>query len=155
MQVALEAVQHTTFLSHQVPTTARQSLEDVVFLWRCSHFLEHILGQRQVITKLEEFEALARIEGIGLGCSREYLLEPGQLQVVNVVKTVVLCQTSKLGLPWQFHQVNQGVRYIITLKSQFDRALAALIAHGRRHQCVREMLSHIDNDPLHKSRQKV
>ena len=30
-----------------------------------------------------------RLKGIGLGCSREYLLEPGQLQVVNVVKTVV------------------------------------------------------------------
>jgi hypothetical protein len=39
---------------------------------------------------------------------------------------LVLCQTSKLGLPWQFNQVNQEVRCIITLKSQFDRALVKL-----------------------------
>jgi hypothetical protein len=36
---------------------------------------------------------------------------------------LVLCQTSKLGFPWQFHQVNQRVQYIFTLKSQFDGAL--------------------------------
>ena len=35
------------------PDPFSRSLEDVVFLWRCSHFLEHILGQRQVITKLK------------------------------------------------------------------------------------------------------
>src|SRR5437773_11112584 len=46
---------------------------------------------------------------------------------VRVRSNLVLCQTSKLGLPWQFHQVNQRVQYIITLKSQFDGALAPLV----------------------------
>jgi hypothetical protein len=41
---------------------------------------------------------------------------------------LVLCQTSKLGFPWQFHQVNQRVQYIFTLKSQFDGALASRLS---------------------------
>jgi GtrA-like protein len=60
------------------------------------------------------------------------LPDPLSLELVRYtfVSGLVLCQTYKLGLPWQFHQVNQRVQYIITLKSQFDGALASIVDVG-------------------------
>jgi len=45
--------------------------------------------------------------------------------IALAIISLVLCQTSKLGLPWQFHQGNQGIQCIITLKLQCDRALGS------------------------------
>ena len=89
MKITLEAVKPTAFLTHQGPTTARQALENVVFLRRGGHFLRDILGQGQVVAELEELQTFARIEGIGFGRTRKEFLEPGQLQVLHVIKTVV------------------------------------------------------------------
>ena len=46
------------------------------------------------------------------------------LEALPDVPNLCYATCSKLGLPWQFHQVSQGVRNIVTLKSQFDRHLA-------------------------------
>ncbi len=82
MHVTLEVMQHAPFLAYQA--TACQPLQDVVFLWRCRHVLEDILGQRQVVPELEQFKPLACIDRIGFGRSRKNFLEPSQLQVMNI-----------------------------------------------------------------------
>jgi len=47
----------------------------------------------------------------------------GILKQLLSVEELVLCQTSKLGLLWQFEHVKHEFQYVATLKSKIDRVL--------------------------------
>ena len=117
---ALRAAGCEVIRAEKVSATRREGRTELALLLE---FLRH--GDTLVVTRvdrlarsikdLQDIVHLLKARGVTLRAT-EQPINTQSATGKAFLDMLVLCQTSKLGLPWQFHQVNQGVRYIITLK---------------------------------------
>ena len=89
LKIGLEVIQYPHPLIDQTAATPGQSFENVVFLRCVVYLLENVLGYRQMIAKLEEFQTFPCVDLVGFRGAGEDLLEPCKLQVVDVEEAIV------------------------------------------------------------------
>ena len=95
----MEAIRHTGLLMHHLPPAAGQPLELLVFHRRDTDWLQHLLGQWQRRLQAEQLQDLACIDRGTFRGSRKYLLEPRQLQIIDVHQRIVMIQNPCIQWP--------------------------------------------------------
>jgi len=102
-----------------MPTTTAQPFQSLVHRRSGNDFLKRILGHREVLFEDEQLENLACVDRIGLGGTREDLLELGELHVVDVVQPVASSLNQAIertGVPIEaFHRDCDGKGQLVTV----------------------------------------